>query len=66
MTELDSWSGLTMPIVDEDYQTGINSAGVDDRGKTGTSYTLGGRQASSQRGIVIEVNGRETKKVFRK
>ena len=66
MTELDSWSGLTMPIVDEDYQTGINSAGVDGRGETGTSYTLGGRQASSQRGIVIEVNGRETKKVIRK
>ena len=64
MTELDSWVGPTMPITDSDY-TGINE-NVNVNENTGMVYTLGGQRTTTQRGIVIETNGGQKRKVIKR
>ena len=62
MTELDAWSGLTMPL--SGAPTAIGDVGVEPASVS--TFTLGGQRADGSRGIVIETDGRQAKKVVRK
>ena len=65
MTELDSWDGLTMPIVED--ATGIDAAHMENGQQAGGQrYNLSGRPTTKQRGVVIEKQGGKTRKVLKR
>jgi hypothetical protein len=61
MTVYTTWDGPTLPIA---QSTAISSLKAGAAG-TAAAYTLGGRPATGTRGVVIERNGKTTRKVVR-
>lgn len=61
MTRIDSWTGATMPI--NTAATAIGTVTATDAPTT--TYTIGGRKTAKARGLVIETNGRKTRKIIK-
>ena len=58
---IDSWSGLTMPVVDP------NAIHMTEAGQVATRhYTIGGQPITHPRGVVIEQKGNQTRKMIKK
>lgn len=62
LTVIDNWEGHTMAL---STVTGVNAVTAADK-TAKTSYTLGGQRTTNGRGIVIETDGRQTRKVIRR
>lgn len=61
----DSWAGKTMPIIGatEEYADGIEGVEAEN-GSTTAVYDLGGRKAVRNNGVMLNVNGKQVKKVL--
>ena len=62
LTVLDNWQGLTMNL---GTATKIGNVGTADNSPKGT-YTIGGQRSGKTRGLVIETDGQQTRKVIRR
>ena len=62
LPELSDWTGATMPI--KGGADAIQGIAADGRQTTG--YTLDGRRADRSRGVIIERDGRQTRKVLKR
>ena len=62
LTVLDNWQGLTMNLGTE---TKIDNVGTADNSPKAT-YTIGGQRSGKTRGLVIETDGQQTRKVIRR
>ena len=65
MTELDDWSGVTMPMTNGD-DTSVDNLNANDNLNGGAVYTLGGQRTANPHGIVIETRGGQPRKVIRR
>lgn len=61
----DSWAGKTLPIIGatEEYADGIEGVEAENGGTTAV-YDLGGRKAVRNNGVMLNVNGKQVKKVL--
>ena len=62
LTVLDNWQGLTMNL---GTATKIDNVGTADNSPKAT-YTIGGQCSGKTRGLVIETDGQQTRKVIRR
>lgn len=62
LTVLDNWQGLTMNL---GTATKIDNVGTADNSPKAT-YTIGGQRSGKTRGLVIETDGQQTRKVIRR
>jgi len=62
LTVLDNWQGLTMNL---GTATKIGNVGTADNSLKAT-YTIGGQRSGKTRGLVIETDGQQTRKVIRR